>query len=734
MLKRDCILSIEHGPFFYLIDFVLFCYICNTSSLTIGLFYREYNIGAMRKLINLNRLPVRLIFSFLFVVLLTAILIGLPSIWLLQNQLDQQAWAQVEQAERTALSLYEKKTFELENAANLTAHRPSLYSLLEQNDLQLLDEYLFTLQSGAKLDLINICQSQKLIAGTQKQIPLCEDPQIENYILVGSNAWMIARIQLNDTYPGEVVVGVKLDDDFSIEIREQIGLDQALFYQEDLLSSSFTPGAEQIGNMQFCINENSDQLPHLSCSVGERAHLITISPLDNNGFFVAVAMDISEILFTENRLMVWMAAAISGIAVVVTLFGVVLSRRISRPLVELSKTAESFSRGNLETPVVTESKLIEIAKVARALENARMDLQGMIKSLKDEKDWSENLLASIVEGIITLDWDGRITFFSHGAERLTGLLGREVQGSHIDDVFPLVDSPDTFFSLIISSSKERYQKVDVSLANNTVTSLAITSARLTRSGLVEDEEIALVIRDISDEEAVRRLLGHFLANVSHELKTPLTALEASIEMLLDPGGDLAEGERNELYISLHLGIFRLHTLFDNLLEGANIEARRFRISPRIADLAPIVAEAVQTMKPLLFKYDQHLSVEMPLDLPKVFADKRRIVQVLVNLISNANKYGPPGVEINLEVSVSNESARLAVKDRGPGIPQNKRENLFGRFVFPQEGAEVSQAGAGLGLSVVKAIVVAHGGEVCWEDRPGGGSEFWFTLPVVSEEK
>ncbi|MCD6425837.1 MAG: PAS domain S-box protein [Anaerolineales bacterium] len=682
---------------------------------------------------NVNRLPVQLIFSFLAVVLLTAILLGLPAIWLLQNQMDQQAWAQVEQAQRTAISLYEKKAFELENAANLTAQRPTLYLLLESNDLQPLEEYLFTLQNGANLDLINICHSGDLIGGTQKQILLCENLPVGNFYLDGIDAWMIAQTRLDDKYPGQVVVGVKLDDKYSFEIRDQIGLDQALFYQDQLISSSFNLGAEQISNLQECIAEDTSQLPHLSCTAGNAGHYITISPLDEKGFFVAVAMDISEISIAENRLILWMAAAICGIAVIVTLIGVVLSRRISRPLVKLSKNAESFSQGDLETSVITESKLIEITRVARALDNARMDLQEILKSLKDERDWSDNLLASIVEGIITLDRDGRITFFSHGAERLTGLLDSEVRGDQINDVFPLADSPDTFFSLI-SSSEEGYQKLDVSLADGSVTSLAITSARLTRSGVVDDEEIALVIRDISEEEAVHRLLGYFLANVSHELRTPLTALEASIEMLLDPDGNLTSMERNELYISLHLGIFRLHTLFDNLLEGANIEARRFRISPRVVDLAPIVAEAVQTMQPLLFKYDQHLSVDMPLEPPRVLADKRRIVQVLVNLISNANKYGPPGEDICLEVSATSEMIRLVVKDRGPGIPHDQRDNLFGRFVFPQEGVEISQAGAGLGLSVVKAIVEAHGGEVSVKDRPGGGSQFWFTLPVASEEK
>jgi PAS domain S-box-containing protein len=688
----------------------------------------------MRYSLDINRLPVQLILSFLVVVLITATLVGLPATWLLQNQLNQQAWAQVEQAQRTAISLFEKKALELENAANLASQRPTLNSLLVLNEVQYLEEYLSNFQEGASLDMINICQSGEMIGGTQPHILVCGDAQIKGYYLEGSEVWMIARTWMKDQLSGEVVVGVRLDDNFSFDIRDQIGMDQALFYQGELLSSSFKPGAEQISNLQDCIIENSVHLPHLSCSAGEADHFITVSPLDQDGLFVAVAMDISEISLTANQLILWMITAISGISVIVTLLGVFLSRRISHPLVKLSKTAESFSQGDLETPVITESNLIEITRVARALENARKDLQGMVKSLEDERDWSGNLLASIIEGIITLDKGGWITFFSRGAERLTGLLSSDVKDKHINEIFPLADPSDTFFSRLSSNSEDGYQKVDVYLEENLITSLAITSARLTRSGVGEDQEIALVVRDISEEEAVHRLLGSFLANVSHELKTPLTALEASIEMLLDPQGDLTPDEKNELYISLHLGIFRLHTLFDNLLEGANIEARRFRVSPRIADLSPIISEAVQTMKPLLFKYDQHLSVNIPPDPPQVLADRRRIVQVLVNLISNANKYGPPGEEICLEVQVRAERMRFIVKDRGPGIPVGLRDNLFGRFLFPEMGAEVSQAGAGLGLSVVKAIVEAHGGEVGVEDRQGGGSQFWFTLPVAREDK
>jgi signal transduction histidine kinase len=225
-------------------------------------------------------------------------------------------------------------------------------------------------------------------------------------------------------------------------------------------------------------------------------------------------------------------------------------------------------------------------------------------------------------------------------------------------------------------------------------------------------------------------LGHFLVNVAHEFRTPLSALAASIELLLDQAPELSQAELQELLISLHLGTRGLQTLVDNLLESASIEAGHFRISPRATDLGDIIAEAVEIMQPLFDKYAQRLEVELPVDIPIVRADPRRTLQVIVNLLGNASKYGPSDAEIQLKVTRTPHGARVEVSDRGPGIPPEVRINIFRRFVYPDAESHTSQAGAGLGLSVVKAIVEAHGGQVGVDDRPAGGSIFWFTLPVV----
>jgi K+-sensing histidine kinase KdpD len=189
----------------------------------------------------------------------------------------------------------------------------------------------------------------------------------------------------------------------------------------------------------------------------------------------------------------------------------------------------------------------------------------------------------------------------------------------------------------------------------------------------------------------------------------------------------------ELLSSLHLGILYLENLIDNLLEGASIETGKFRISPRPANLRSIIFTACSTMEPLLKKYEQPLSINLPDELPAVQVDARRVTQVVINLLSNASRYGPRNAEIKLSAQVLSGEVEVSVSDRGPGVPFEYRQDLFSGFLVARVEDGLMKKGAGLGLSVVKAIVKAHGGHVGFREHEGGGSVFWFSVPIVSAE-
>jgi PAS domain S-box-containing protein len=388
-----------------------------------------------------------------------------------------------------------------------------------------------------------------------------------------------------------------------------------------------------------------------------------------------------------------------------------------------------MNSGPLEGSPAPEPGAREVALLTQALDGARNDLQSTLAELRREKAWADHLLEAIGEGIVTLDRQGRITFFSQGAERITGWQRDEVLGQNCDRVFRPAESTEPFSRLIPGPG--RRHRIPVETRDGRQVLLAVTGARLLPPEGGE-ARVALVFRDVSEEEAVHHLLGHFLANVAHEFRTPLSALAASVELLRDQAPDLTHSEMEELLASLHLGVRGLQALIDNLLESASIEAGHFRVKPRPAKLDGIIAEATSAMQPLLDKHDQRLVLELPAAFPVVQADPRRTVQVLSNLLSNASKYGPDDTEIVVRAVEANGFLRISVVDSGPGVPPRDRADLFRRFKRVGSDNEMAPAGAGLGLSVVKAIVEAQGGEVGMDDRPGGGSVFWFTLPLDSQ--
>jgi signal transduction histidine kinase len=241
---------------------------------------------------------------------------------------------------------------------------------------------------------------------------------------------------------------------------------------------------------------------------------------------------------------------------------------------------------------------------------------------------------------------------------------------------------------------------------------------------------ALMLRYAIKEEALQYLRSHFLANITHEFRTPLSALRASVEFLVDEMEHLSRSEIVRLLHAIHMSVTGLQTLIDNLLESINIEAGHFSIRPRPIDCKEVVAEATRIMQPLFNRRQQQLTVSYPETLPRAYGDSTRLVQVLVNLLSNASKYGPMGKPIELSITIDDNSLiHVAVADQGAGIPPLKRDHLFRRFTRLNT-AESAQQGVGLGLWVVHAIVSEHGGTVGIQERPGGGSIFWFTVPVA----
>lgn len=690
--------------------------------------------------IDWRSLTVQMVLSIMALVLLTAAAVGLPAIILIQNQVERQAWAQVNQGIQAMQALYTANQSSISNLATLTAQRPTLKQLLSQGDAVLLSDYLQTLRTGTDLDLLLVCNNDQqplAWAGESLDERICNSAQEAGFYILSSEAekliWLLATDAIKDgeTVLGRVVVGVALDDEFAQQMQNQTGLEHTLLVDGQPLASSIAGGASSwVEGTHKTIEDNIYNFGDAGEFElnGQPYYVSRITTIDPN-FDDEVALNVTDVVATEQRIVGLLVGSIVIVALIGSVLGVFLARRVGRPLTKLANAAEVFSTGNLDSSVHVEAKVREISQLTQAFENARIDLQHSVAELRQAKVWTDNLLEAINEGIVTLDRYGYITFFSPGAERITGLSQEEVLHRHCDQVFQVVDTDERFSRNL--PPPDRQIKSTVVLADGRIATLSLTGARLVPPDS-DDAEMALVFRDVSEAELVHHFMGEFLANITHEFRTPISALAASTELLLDQADDLKPDELRNLLNALYMGIVGLQTLVDNLLESARLEAGRFRVFPRPIELGEIIADATHIMQPLLIRHRKQLLVELPTIIPVVQADSRRITQVLVNLLSNANKYSPDNTEIAIHVTEDGDRVRIAVTDQGPGISADFRPSLFRRFVRPESGAGKSRYGAGLGLPVVKAIIEAHGGEVGVDDRPEGGSVFWFTLSKVDD--
>lgn len=687
---------------------------------------------------RLDQLRTQLILTFLAGFVGIGIAIGLPVMLLISRQASSQAQLLLDQSVVASRAFLSGEQSNLQSLALLISQRPTLASLLGEQNFASLEEYLNTLRQGANLDFVVICSGGKDV--TESALAeLCQTETPSGYAMLGAekDVYMYSWVDLTlaDGAAYKVVTGKKMSSILP-GLREETGLHYFLIQQDRLLTSSnptVPVDAALIDAMRQKVDQDAQPfLAQRSLRIEEHRYLLESLEIDP-----ALDMDLMNALNIDNQIALQQSfsrALLVGLLILMVLVSILAvwqSERISRPIMSLADSAVNFRQGNLEAPLAVQSSILEISQLTNTLEDARVALEHSMKQLQAEKAWIEQLLNSIVEGMITLDSQNRITFASAAVSKIVGDERDQILGQKVDSVFLPVDGELAFSAQLPDAGQQR--RVSVKLKNGQEMLLSISKANLVPPE-ANSANRALVIRDVTNEEYIHRLLGDFMANVTHEFRTPLAALEASSELLLDNLHSLSPTETEELLASLNLGIINLQTLIDNLIEAASIEAGRFKVHIQAVTLTSILDEARDVIQPLAQKYGLKLEAAPMSESVQVWADQRRTVQVLVNLLSNAIKHSPGGGTIQIQSSITDRIARIEVSDEGGGVPLDQRKDLFRRFVHLETTNERARQGVGLGLSVVKAIVEAQHGEVGVMDLPDGGNSFWFTLPIVGENE
>jgi PAS domain S-box-containing protein len=367
-----------------------------------------------------------------------------------------------------------------------------------------------------------------------------------------------------------------------------------------------------------------------------------------------------------------------------------------------------------------------------------------VKRAEDEIQAERQRLSVLVEtspvGVFVVEAEsGRVSFLNREARRILGF-PREPEGRmEWRELVAVYRRPDgrayTVEELPTVRALYRGERVSaeevlVEFADGR-TIFALVNATPVYSSERRVRGAITVIQDITPLEEAAKVRSEFLGMVSHELRTPLTAIKGAAATVLGSPSPIGAQETRELFQVIDEQADRIRDLVSNLLDMTRIEAGRLSVSPEPTDLRAILDEARATF--MRSGSPQVPEIRMLDDLPPVNADRGRIAQVLVNLLTNAAKLSPPTAPILVEVERDELSAKVHVRDQGRGIAKEKLHRLFKKFTRLHEDEGQTLSGTGLGLAICKGIVEAHGGRIWAESAgEGWGATFSFTIPIASE--
>lgn len=406
-----------------------------------------------------------------------------------------------------------------------------------------------------------------------------------------------------------------------------------------------------------------------------------------------------------------------------------------KPLKDLIKSAEGLASGNFNQRVDIRSG-DEFEEVGNSFNAMSVKLSQTFLNLEKEKDLAvaqknklDEVLSSIIDGIIAIDFNKNIILSNKAAQEITGYTASELQNQSIDKFIHLfVDYieilPQSYCQVNFNKSVKLIGK------EGKQTKINIMTAKVAE--VTTNLNCILILHDLSKEEELERMKLDFVSMASHELRTPLTSIVGYLSVFTDENKGKLPKEESDLIDKALISARELLILVQNLLSVNKIERVQMSVSIEPTDYLPILSKTMEDLKNLSNQKNIVLTLNPPEQpLPKVLTDPIKIEEVITNLVANAINYTNPGGKVEVTIQASPSEVTTSVSDTGVGIPKEAIPHLFNKFFRVSNTTQQASKGTGLGLYISKSIIEKLNGKIWVQSELGKGSKFSFTLPLAT---
>ncbi|MCT4594312.1 MAG: cell wall metabolism sensor histidine kinase WalK [Anaeromicrobium sp.] len=409
---------------------------------------------------------------------------------------------------------------------------------------------------------------------------------------------------------------------------------------------------------------------------------------------------------------------------ITVILGFLIGRSITEPIIDVTKKASKMARGDFNQVVEVKSD-DEIGQLAEMFNYVRAKLNVTLSQISSEKSKLETILSYMADGLIAVNNYDEIIHANPTAMEMLGLKEEDIKNKSYNEIMNKLNE----------NLSLKYIQKNRRLSNYTgKETLRIGDSILSASYAPYMDEkgrkagVVMVLQDITKRQELDNMRKEFVANVSHELKTPLTSIKSYTETLLD--GALEEKDLAVSFLQVvNSEADRMNGLVRDLLQLSRLDSKKVLWNKKNSNLVKIGQDAVNKMEITAQNKNQTLSFITKNQFLSVYVDKDRIEQVIINIISNAIKYTPSEGHIQVKVYKDKNYAVASIKDNGIGIPKKAIPRLFERFYRVDKARSREMGGTGLGLSIAKQIVVAHDGEIFVESKEGMGTEVFIKIPI-----